>query len=264
MEAGELRRAVEATIASVAPDADLAKLRPGEPLREQVELDSMDWLNVLAALHERFGIEIPETDGERLATIDSMVAYLRDRQPEPGARPGTAPSPGELESVTHRIRGTDVVVRPIRPDDLPLEADFVRHLSSETRYDRFMVTLRELSPAKLKYLTDVDQVGHVALVATAERDGRPVEVGVVRYIVEPGGSRCEFAIAIDDAWRGSGLAGILMRALTDIARSRGIATMEGIVLATNNRMLRFTRQLGFRQERDPDDPTTFRVAKSLR
>ncbi len=145
-----------------------------------------------------------------------------------------------------------------------MEADFVRHLSGETRYKRFMLTLRELSHAKLRYLTDVDQSQHVALVATVEEDGKEVEVGVVRYIVDPAGTGCEFAIALDDAWQGSGLAGILMHALIDIARSRGLATMEGIVLSTNARMLKFTRQLGFRLEHDPEDRTTVRVVRSLR
>ena len=149
------------------------------------------------------------------------------------------------------------------PEDMSLEADFVRHLSSETRYKRFMLTLRELSQAKLKYLTDVDQSRHVALVATIAREGGEVEVGVVRYIVDPAGTGCEFAIEVDDAWQGSGLAGILMHLLMDVARSRGLATMEGIVLSTNRRMLKFTRSLGFAQERDPDDRTTVRVVRPL-
>jgi len=88
-------------------------------------------------------------------------------------------------------------------------------------------------------------------------------VGVVRYIVDPAGTGCEFAIAVDDAWHGSGLAGILMHDLIDIARARGLATMEGIVLATNAAMLRFTRQLGFRQQRDPEDPDTVHVVRRL-
>ena len=54
-----------------------------------------------------------------------------------------------------------------------------------------------------------------------------------------------------------------MNALMAIARTRGLATMEGFVLATNSRMLKFTRQLGFRLERDPEDRETLRVVRSL-
>ena len=72
-----------------------------------------------------------------------------------------------------------------------------------------------------------------------------------------------FAVAVDDAWKGSGLAGRLMQALMDVARSRRLQTMEGSVLATNSRMLKFVRQLGFRQERVADDPQTVRVVRTL-
>jgi acetyltransferase len=261
----EIRKAVQATIESIAPDADPARIRPDQPLREQIHLDSMDWLNVVVDLHARLGIEIPESDYGELATLDSMVAYVASRKAKRPGKPrrSRAAAAGQLPSTTHRVNGTPVTVRPMRPDDASIEADFVRHLSSETRYKRFMLTLSELSPAKLKYLTDVDQDRHVALVAAVDSDGKQALVGVARYIVDTAGTGCEFAIAIDDAWQGCGLAGILMHALIDIARTRGLATMEGIVLATNNRMLRFTRQLGFRQEPDPEDRTTVRVVRAL-
>jgi acetyltransferase len=161
------------------------------------------------------------------------------------------------------IDGKVVTIRPIRHDDTPLEADFVRHLSDNSRYMRFMSTIRELPPGKLKYLVDVDQVRHVALVAIDEAGDKPVEVGVVRYIVDPAGKGCEFSVAIDDAWHHTGLAGILMSALIGVARSRGIPRMEGIVLAANASMLRFARQLGFTLEHDPDDRTTMRVVREL-
>jgi acyl carrier protein len=51
-------------------------LKPKRPLRDQVDLDSMDWLNFLVALSERFKVEIPETDYKRLGTLDEIVAYL--------------------------------------------------------------------------------------------------------------------------------------------------------------------------------------------
>lgn len=262
MDTGEVRGAVQAAIASIAPETDWQRIRPGEPLREQIDLDSMDWLNLAVALHDRFGIDIPEADYARLATLEAIVAYVASRKAQPRRAP-PRPPPAGLAIARHRVNGVPVTVRPIRPEDAPMEADFVRHLSSDTRYKRFMLTLRELSHAKLRYLTEVDQSRHVALVATVEQEGREVEVGVVRYIVDPAGNGCEFAIAVDDAWQGSGLAGILMHALMDIARSRGLATMEGVVLAANARMLKFTRQLGFRVERDPEDRTTVRVVRAL-
>jgi len=265
VEIEDIRRAVQATIKSIVPDTDVQRVRADRPLRQQIEFDSMDWLNIIADLRDRLSIEIPESDYGRLATLDSIVSYVASRQAEHlGERPGEpTAAPAQLSCTRHLVNGTPVLVRPMRPDDMPLEADFVRHLSDDTRYERFMVTVSELSQAKLKYLTDVDQVRHVALAATADCSGQQVLVGVVRYIVDPASTGCEFAIAIDDAWQRSGLAGILMHALMDTARSRGLTRMEGIVLATNTRMLKFTRQLGFSRERDPEARDTVRVVRSL-
>jgi acetyltransferase len=265
VDAEEIRSAVLATIESIAPDTDVQRIRPDRPLRQQIELDSMDWLNVIAGLHEKLSIEIPESDYARLTTLDSIVTYAAGRQAQHRREPLRAmgAAADQLPCTTYLVNGTPVAVRPLGQDDVPLEADFVRHLSMETRYQRFMVTLNELPKAKLSYLTDVDQVRHVALAAIVDREGQPVIVGVVRYIVEPGGTGCEFAVAVDDAWQRSGLAGILMHTLIGVARSRGLTTMEGIVLRTNTRMLKFTRQLGFRSQRDPEDRDTVRVVRSL-
>jgi acyl carrier protein len=77
----EIRALVLEALAGVAPEADLAHLDPREDLREQLEIDSMDLLNLVIAVHERTGVEIPETDYPRLATLDSAVAYLAARLP---------------------------------------------------------------------------------------------------------------------------------------------------------------------------------------
>gem|GEM_PF-101448 len=80
MEIEEIRRAVQVTIESIAPETDVQRLRPGQPLRQPLELDSMDWLNVIASLHDGLSIEIPESDYGRLATLDSIVTYVASRQ----------------------------------------------------------------------------------------------------------------------------------------------------------------------------------------
>lgn len=171
--------------------------------------------------------------------------------------------PAELVRVRTLFDGSRVTIRPIRAADAPMEQDFVRHLSPDSRYGRFMTAVKELPPAKLKYFTDIDYEHHLALVAVIERDGQEIEVGVARYVVAPAGGSCEFAVAVDDAWQGSGVAGVLMLALMDAARARGLQTMEGFILATNHKMLKFARQLGFELEHDPDDPGTIHVQRAL-
>ena len=64
---------------TLAPEMDVAELVADAPLRKQIDLDSMDWLNVLVAIHERLGVNIPETDYGKLATLDNIVVYLAEK-----------------------------------------------------------------------------------------------------------------------------------------------------------------------------------------
>jgi acetyltransferase len=266
MEPERVRAAVLETLAAIAPGTDVRALAADRPLRDQVDLDSIDWINVIVGLSERLSIDIPESDYGRLATLDSIVACVVALSEDRGtARPavGQAAALAELPSTQHLVNGTWVTVRPMRADDAGLETGFIEHLSNASRYERFMLTVRELPKSKLKYLTDVDQVRHVALVATADRGGQETMIGAARYVVDPAGIGCEFAVAVDDAWKRSGVAGLLMLALMKVARSRRLKTMEGSVLATNSGMLKFARDLGFRQERDPGYAQTVRIVREL-
>jgi GNAT superfamily N-acetyltransferase len=256
-----VREAVLAAIAAAAPECDVAALAPDRPLREQVDLDSLDWLNLIDGLGERLGARAGDLG--RLATLDALVAWLAAAQPGAPEDPAAAAA-GDGGGGLHRLAdGRVVELRPLGPRDAALEAWFVAHLSAESRYQRFMTTLRELSERKLKDLTDVDGVRHVALLATTREDGRELPLGVAHYIVEPGGTVCEFAIVVSDACRGSGLAGLLMSALIGTARARGLARMEGDVLASNRGMLRFAHRLGFRRQPGNGDGGVVRVALEL-
>jgi acyl carrier protein len=75
----DLRQIVFAALCHIAPEVEPGELRPSVPLRDQVDLDSMDWLNFLVALHGRLGVDIPEADYRRLVTLDDLLAYLASR-----------------------------------------------------------------------------------------------------------------------------------------------------------------------------------------
>ena len=64
-------------LGAIAPEVNPADVVPSQALRRQVDLDSMDWLNFLVGLHERFGVDIPETDYARLVCLDDVVDYLQ-------------------------------------------------------------------------------------------------------------------------------------------------------------------------------------------
>ena len=159
--------------------------------------------------------------------------------------------------------GTPVTIRPIRPDDAGIEQEFVRNLSNESRYYRFMDTVRELSPRMLSHLTRVDYDRHMALIAVAERNGGEIEVGVARYVADDDRRRCEFAIVVADDWRQKGLGTRLIQALMAAARGAGIGNMEGEVLASNQKMLQFAAALGFKARFDDQDARLMRVVARL-
>jgi acyl carrier protein len=75
----EARAIVLEALRQVAPEADLERLDPSADLREELEIDSMDVLNLAIAIHERTGVEIPESDYAELRSLTDGVAYLRRR-----------------------------------------------------------------------------------------------------------------------------------------------------------------------------------------
>ena len=81
MDRQALRDTVIAKLTAIAPEVDGDQLVPDLPLREQVDLDSMDWLNFLIGLHEKLAIEIPEADYAQLRTLDNLLDYLAARLP---------------------------------------------------------------------------------------------------------------------------------------------------------------------------------------
>ena len=80
MSREEIRALVLAQLGRIAPEADLAALPDSALLREELELDSMDFLHFATALHDALGVDIPESDYERIASLQGCVDYLAARQ----------------------------------------------------------------------------------------------------------------------------------------------------------------------------------------
>jgi acyl carrier protein len=80
MDQASIKAQVLEELKRVAPELEESELRLDRPLREQIDLDSMDWLNFIVALHERFKVEIPEADYRKLGTLQETVAYLAGKQ----------------------------------------------------------------------------------------------------------------------------------------------------------------------------------------
>jgi acyl carrier protein len=75
----DIRTAVLASLASVAPEVDAERVPGDAELRQELDLDSMDFLNFVIGLHTRLGVDVPETDYAKLATVNKAAAYLASR-----------------------------------------------------------------------------------------------------------------------------------------------------------------------------------------
>ncbi len=174
------------------------------------------------------------------------------------------PYPTELVGNWQLPNGTEVVIRPIRPEDAEIEKAFVENLSEESRYFRFMQKLEKLTPLMLARFTQIDYDREMALVAVVDDGSDAAEMlGVARYVTNPDKASCEFALTVSDEHQRQGIGQQLMRRLMAVARDRGIDIMEGEVLATNRKMLALTERLGFRVARGGDDMSVVQVRRHL-
>ena len=128
--------------------------------------------------------------------------------------------------------GSTVLIRQVHSDDAALLADGFARLSARSRQMRFLTRKNELSPAELRYFTDIDHHDHEALGALNQADGRGV--GIARYIRDAKDPQtAEIAVTIVDDWQGRGLATELLAQLSDRARSEGIRRFTALVSADN-------------------------------
>jgi len=79
MTKDEIRQALIDALSSVAPEGEYDRLKPDRPLRDQLDIDSYDFLNVMVALHDALGVDIPEADYQKLATLNAALDYLSGR-----------------------------------------------------------------------------------------------------------------------------------------------------------------------------------------
>ncbi|OPY13858.1 GNAT family N-acetyltransferase [Syntrophus aciditrophicus] len=149
----------------------------------------------------------------------------------------------------HLKSGILLRIRSIRPDDKDAIADLFSHLSRESIYLRFLLKKKELSNAELSYLTEVDFINHVALVAILPEIDEKEIVGVVRYIKikeVAGKTIAEIGLLVIDEYQGKGIGMALLEHLAGLARDFGINELEACVLKENKRIRYLFNRCGYK------------------
>jgi EmrB/QacA subfamily drug resistance transporter len=187
-----------------------------------------------------------------------IAAWPRSDRP-----PGHRPLPAARGKTVVLRDGSAVLIRQIHSADAPLLADGFARLSARSRQMRFLTPKKELSPAELRYFTDVDHHDHEAIGALDQANGRGVGIArYVRYASDP--QAAEIAVTIVDDWQGRGLGAELLSQLSDRARQEGIRRFTALVAAGNTAMTGLLRNISAEFVRYGPDTVEYEIALTPR
>jgi len=144
--------------------------------------------------------------------------------------------------------GTEVLIRPIRPEDEPLWLEFVKGLSEESLRNRFFYILKEITREMIIRYCNIDYDREIAFVAELRGSGQSKFIGISRLIMDPDKRNGEFAVVVADEHQGKGLGYKLVDMLIGVAQEQGLERVYGLVLSSNRRMLDLCASLGFTVE----------------
>jgi acyl-CoA hydrolase/RimJ/RimL family protein N-acetyltransferase len=162
--------------------------------------------------------------------------------------PTPHPYPQELEERVRLFGGTEVMVRPIRPDDEPKIKGMFYSFSEQTKYLRYHGTLKSLPHNRLQVFCNVDYETEMALVVELGDTGHEEIIGVGRYMTTPAKRSAEMAFVIRDDWQRKSLGTHLFQRLVEIAGAAGIRTFHADVLPENSGMLKIFHRAGLNTE----------------
>jgi GNAT superfamily N-acetyltransferase len=159
--------------------------------------------------------------------------------------------------------GECITLRPIDSSDAGALQMYVRGLSPESRYNRFLGALHELPPAELDRVIHLDRENELALLAETRVDSAPIVIGEARFSFAPDRLEGEFALSVADDWRGKGLGTLLMADIECRTASLGARHLFGDVLRSNEPMKTLARKNGFGMTDVPRDARLVRALKDL-
>jgi acetyltransferase len=151
---------------------------------------------------------------------------------------------------------TEVLLRPIRPEDEPLEYEMLSTLTEETLRGRFFQVIKNIGHEMLIRYCNIDYDREMAIVAEVRQGEKRRIIGIGRLIIEPDFKKGEFAVVVHDDYQRKGLGYKLVDMVIGIGQEKGLEKIYGLVLSDNRAMLRICDELGFHR-RDLSDGTTW-------
>ncbi|HEY3519077.1 MAG TPA: GNAT family N-acetyltransferase [Gammaproteobacteria bacterium] len=154
------------------------------------------------------------------------------------------------------VDGRRALIRPVRPDDVERNAQFIKNLSPPSKHFLFLGGVSQLSAVALRRLCDPDyahDMAYIALGLDPQTGETRDQVGVCRYAGADPVEGAEISVAVADAWQHQGLGKVLLCHLVDHARAHGVTRLYSLDAVTNSRMRKLARDVGFTEQPDPGD-----------
>ena len=164
-----------------------------------------------------------------------------------------SPYPKEHVSTFKMKDGREALLRPIKPEDEPMEGEMFTKFSEQTQRFRFFELIKDISHELLIRYTQIDYDREIAIIAEVDEKGRKMMAGGVRLIEDADGENAEFAIVVADPWQRQGLGDRFTDYILDIARKRGIGKVYANFLRDNFVMRHMFEKRGFKIERSDED-----------
>jgi len=229
---------------SKSPAGDILKSYPLEKLDELLLRFSTLLCDFAELWKSILEIQLVENGKLRLKTASIQIKSSSVEAPKHLA---IMPYPNHYQFREILADGTNLLIRPIKPEDEEKHFAFFHSLSWQTNYYRFFSYRKKLSHEQITRFTQIDYDREMAIIALVEENGKEKTIGVNRLAYYPQEDRYEFALVVTDDWQGKGVGKILMEKLLYIARDRGVKTIYGNILAENSRMAQFCRRFGFKE-----------------
>jgi acetyltransferase len=175
------------------------------------------------------------------------------------------PYPDGLEERFALRDGSEVTVRPVRPEDEPAHSEFISKLTPEDSHFRFFHYVRSMPHSELARLTQIDYDREMAFVATRRAPAsEPETIGVVRTVADPDNDTAELSIVVRSDLKRQGIGRRLLRKAVEHCRGRGTREVAGDVLAGNESMLSLAKAYGGFTVEETDEPGIVRIRLQFR
>ena len=246
-------------------ETEICKMLKGSPAKTPAEFREIEQIivsfsNLIVDFPEIAEMDINPiviSNGKALA-VNARIVLEESEFEQTTQYPHVVITPYPTRYVSHWLLsdGTNVLLRPIKPEDEPLEHELLSTLSEATMRARFFSIIKDISHEMLVRYCNIDYDREMAIVAEVRDGGKRKLIGIGRLIIDREFKSGEFAVLVHDDYQSKGLGPKLVDVLIGVAEEKGLERIYGEVLTENEQMIAVCKKLGFTIEMADEETTT--------